>query len=168
MTLIDAVQEIGLDKTDAEIVAALGASVSLPYNTQRWTYAGVAAEFGPEVAEGLSAAMTGAGLTTAVIAYATVGFDLSLDATRAQLDAIAAAVPPLATACNALKAIGRPTGPRWQHAGLPSLPSESDVAAARRQIDVSQWWSTVANEIVSPMLDTATVAELKAAIAGAE
>jgi hypothetical protein len=164
MSLIDAVQTIGLDKTDAQIVAALGESVALPYNSQRWTYAGVAAEFGPTVAEGLSAVMTGAGLTTAVIAYATVGFDLSLDATRAQLDAIATAVPTLATACDALKAIGRPTGPRWQHAGLSSLPTESDVAAARRQIDVSQRWAYIANEVVPPLRETATWQEIKDAI----
>lgn len=167
MTLIDAVQEIGLDKTDAEIVAALGATVARPYNTERWTYAGVAETFGPEAAEGIGAAMQAAGLTVAVTAYATVGFDLSLQQTQDNLDAIAANVPPLATACNALKLIGRPLAARWSSMGLPSLPSESDIAAARRKITVSQRWSEMANDVVSPILETATWDEIKTAIEGA-
>lgn len=168
MTLIDAIQQVGLDKTDAEIVAALGVTVAKPYNTERWTYAGVAEQFGPAAAEGIGAAMQAAGLTVAVTAYATVGFDLSLQQTQDNLDAIAANVPTLSAVCAALKLIGRPIGARWAVMGLPALPSESEVAAARRKITVSQWWSNVANEIVSPMLDTATITEIKAAIAGAE
>lgn len=167
MTLIDAIQQVGLDKTDAEIVAALGATVAKPYNTERWTYAGVAEQFGPAAAEGIGAAMQAAGLTVAVTAYATVGFDLSLQQTQDNLDAIAANVPTLSAVCAALKLIGRPVGPRWSVMSLPALPSEAEVAAARRRINVSQRWSELSNDVVSPILATASWEEIKTAIQAA-
>lgn len=139
MSLVDLVAAVGVEQSDAEIVAAASVDVPLAYNTERWTYAGVASRFGPEAAEGLSQAMTAAGLTTAVIAYATVGFDLSLDITQAQLDAIAGAVPQLADACNALKLIGRPTAKRYTQFGLDALPSESDIAAVRPRLAFAAW-----------------------------
>lgn len=167
MTVLEAaLLAVGLEQTDAEIATALDQSVDLPHDRTLWTYNGVAERLGPEVAEGLAAAMTAAGLTTAVMVYASRGFDLSLDLTRSQLDAIASGAPQLASACEALKLIGRPTQKRFVSLGLPAIPSEAQVAAARERITVRRWWATVQNELINPAIDTASIAELKALVAG--
>lgn len=137
--LATAIQSLGLTGTAAEIAAAFQAEVDLPHVHDLWTYNGVANTLGPVVAEGIASAMTAAGLTTAVVVYASRGFDLSLDLTRAQLGAIAAAIPSLTEACAALKAIGRPKQVRWQHAGLGAEPSEADVTVALAQIAFAEW-----------------------------
>lgn len=176
MTLIDAVSAIGTGKTDGEIRDELSVDVDLPYNTERWSAAGVAARFGAVVAEGIGAAMVAAGMNTLHMTYATFGLDLSLDETQGHLAAIAAGAlaletpnQPLADACNALKAIGRPTAKRYTQYGLDALPSESDVAAAKVQLDKQQRWAHFANEVAGPMVsDPSKVwADIQAAITGA-
>lgn len=168
MTLTDAIQEIGLDKTDAEIVSALGATVARPYNTQRWSYAGVATQFGVAAAEGIGQAMRDAGLITGEKVYAGDGIDLSLQETQNNLDTISAAIPALAAVCGELKLIGRPVGPRWYELGLEELPTEQQVADARRKLVVANKWTALCGNVVEPMLATATWEEIKAAIAAAE
>lgn len=123
-----------VDKTPAEAQAALSASVNLSHDHTLWTYNGVANQFGPAAAEGLAQAMAAAGLTTAVMVYAARGFDLSLEATQQQLDAIAAGVPQLAQVCGALKLIGRPVAPQWQVSGLGTLPTEEEIATAQSRL----------------------------------
>lgn len=147
-----AIQIEGLTGTAAEIAVAFAADVPLPYMTDKWTYSGVAEYFGEQAAEGLSQAMSAAGLTTAVMVYAYPGFDLSLDKTQSNLTAIADAVPPLADVCNALKTMGRPTAERWRRAGLDSAPDEAACADALQRIATQQWWAQQSNETVPAML----------------
>lgn len=132
--LIQVILQQGLSGTPTEVRAALNTYVDLPHNHELWTYNGVANAFGDQAAEGLAQAMTTAGLTTAVMVYASKGFDLSLQQTQDKLDAIAAGVPPLADVCEALKAIGRPTKIRWDHVGLLALPTENDILLAQQAI----------------------------------
>jgi len=165
--LAQTLQSQGLTGTSAEIVAALTVEHELPHVDDLWSYSGVAAKYGESAAEGIAAAMTAAGLTTGVIVYATRGFDLSIDKTRGQLDAIAVDVPSLAGVCKDLKAIGRPTIPLWQHAGLSALPSEEEIAVAQAEITNQQALATFINECVNPAVaaDGATVSSIKSAVA---
>lgn len=167
MTLINAIQSQALTGTPAEVVSAFGATVDLPHNHDLWSYNGVATTFGDTAAEGLAQAMSAAGLTTAVMVYASKGFDLSLQQTQDKLDAIAVGVPPLAQVCIALKAIGRPTTTRWQFCGLSALPTEAEVAAAINTIADQQQIAALMNEVINPALSdpATTLASLKAAIA---
>lgn len=154
--------------TAAELRTWLGQDEALSFRTELWTYAGVADRFGEAAAEGLGAAMQAAGLHTAVIAYAARGFDLSLDKTRANLSAIAAAVPDLAAVCAALMAIGRPTKVRWEYFGLGALPTVEQLTAAKAALQVEQWAAALINETILPAVaEGKTVAQIKALVAGA-
>ena len=168
--LANYIQANNLTGTPAEIVAALGATIDLPQDHTRWTYNGVADAFGEVAAEGIAQAINATGLTTAVVAYASVGFDLANQKTQDQLTTIAAAVPALAGVCNSLKAIGRPTALRWQAAGFEDLPSEAEVTDALAEIAAQQAFSEFLNECVQPALSAngATVASIKAAVAAFE
>lgn len=165
--LATAIQSLGLSGTAAGIRTAFDADVDLPHDHTLWTYNGVATTFGPQAAEGLAQAMTAAGLTTAVMVYASRGFDLSLDLTRQQLDAIAAGVPALAEVCASLKAIGRPTTKRYAYAGLNSLPSEAEITAALAEISIAEKCDYVTGILIpAARADGKTWDEIKTLIAG--
>lgn len=162
------IKTAGLTGTATEVRTALGLSFAMPYNTERWTYDGVALMFGAAAAEGLGAAMRGAGLEMAAIRYATIGFELHIDETQNNLTALANAVPQLTDVCNALKAIGRPVVPRWESLGLSSLPSLEDVQTALNLLNSEAWVVNLINEILNPSVNEGkSVEEIKALVAGA-
>lgn len=164
------------NKSTEEVIKLLSSDVELPHNHEKWSYSGVVVNFGEVAAEGLAQAMTGVGLTTAVITYATVGMDLSLQKTQDNLTAISIAVPQLKDACDALKLIGRPVSKKWVVEGLSELPDKSVIGSVIDEIiedrikeetysEVQRWTSTINNEIILPMLSAGkTIDEIKAAI----
>lgn len=165
-TLADAIQAEGLSGTAEEIRSAFNSDVALPFNTELWTYNGVATQFGTSAAEGLGAAIKAAGLEVAYITYATIGFDLSLDQTQEQLETLGNAVPELANLCATMKAIGRPLAKRWQRVGLESLPSESDITAAIAEIDRVTTLRAMIATINTAIVDGETVDAVRQQIAG--
>lgn len=166
--LAEAIKSLELTGKPAEIRESLNADVDLPHVHDLWTYNGVAQQFGPQVAEGLAQAMTAAGLTTAVMVYASRGFDLSLELTRQQLDLIAENVKELAEVCTALKLIGRPTQKRFAAAALESLPSEAEIETALAQIAFADWAELTIQTLQAAINGEQTdIAAYKQMIAGA-
>jgi hypothetical protein len=170
MSLRDAILSVGVDATAEDIIAALNADVSLPYDRTLRGYGYVAERFGVEAAEGLAQAMDAAGLTTAKVAYATVGFDLSHDLTQAHLSAIAAASNTLAPVCVALMQTGRPLMKRFQQFGLEALPTTGEVESDRSKLLNEQWLAAWLNEVAWPAVASgktrAEIAQLCVAAAG--
>lgn len=125
----------GKQSTPADqILAGLTASVVLSTDTTLHGYVWVARNYGDAAAEGILAAIQGAGLPGAAAAYTSYGFDLSDQLTQDKLDAIALAVPTLATLCGQLKRAGINGGQQWQVEQLPTQPTFDTITSALAEV----------------------------------
>lgn len=167
--LVSYIQSNNLTGTPAEIVAALDADVVLSRDSQRWTYAGLARRFGPQVVgqvdEGLKQIP---GMDWVRLALAAGGLDFSDATTQAGLDSLAGVFP--AELIAGLKAVGIARGKRYVAAGFDTLPTEEQVVVAQSQIAVVQWAAAVQNEVIAPMAagGESSIADIKAAVAAFE
>ena len=151
--------------TDAQAVARLGESVALPDDTAAYTWAGLSDKL---QADGLSMTLLGS-LDSIVTALpggtmldrmlSSGGVNFASAAIQGQLTQILTGVTgDVATVVSAMLKVGKPTAARWESLGLTTIPTESDVAAARlaneRQaaLDSVYTKSTRANEAAEASL----------------
>ena len=158
--------------TDSQVVSALNADVDgsgdqTPYTwsglTEKLIYAGVNAGVIFNLRTVLLS-LPGGSVFDACLASGGVNFGNA--ANRALLSASKSGADSATQALiDSILSIGSPRK-KWQVSGLNSLPSESDVVAARSRNLVQQKWAMVCNEIVGPMLSNSTWDQIKTAIEG--
>jgi len=124
------------DQTPAEIVTALGETVSLSYDTTAYTWSGLydklaIAGVSPEQMNGLESMVRALpGGIVLANSLASGGVDFSREDLQQQLAAIAdSQSAEIATLLGIVQRIGRPVGPLWKKLGLDELPSIEDVQA---------------------------------------
>ena len=94
------------------------------------------------------------------------GVNLSLDIVRGPIQAAVGLNEQLDPLLSALLQIGIKTGKCWEKYGLESLPTETEIATARAEIQNESDIASLFNELLNPMqADGSTVAQIKTAIA---
>lgn len=125
MTLADLILSNGwLSKTPAEIMALLSVPSVERRDDSLYTWAGVALVIGPQNAEGLRLALEANGLGWAVHQLGGSGIQLSQPLVQQMLTQFAAAG---VAGCAELAAVGISHVTPWQAAGLPQMPSMTEV-----------------------------------------
>lgn len=168
-TLVNALKTAGFaGLTDEEALAYGGATVVIGGSDLLYTYKYVADEFSDAAAEGLYAAMKGAGLNGGAEIFLTPGWQLSLPKIQDKLTALsqdltASGVPQymaLAQVCDALKEVGITHGTRWQLLGVDQ-PTLEQVTAARAAIawdakvqEFGTWYTLKIDEINNGTITT--------------
>lgn len=174
-TLADAIQIEGLTGTAAEIRTAFAADVTVSTDSTAYTWSGlseklVTAGVDPMVIAGMASvvnALPGGDMLDRMLSSGGVNF--AGPVVRAQLAAAAQQSPEYATVIAAMLAIGATTGPRWQRAGLQSLPTEQQIQAALNTIEAQQKFAQFANETLPQMITAGTTwAAVKSAFAEVE
>jgi hypothetical protein len=148
-----------LNLSDAEIVSELTAPTVLKIDSQRWTWAGLAIRFGPEMVGQIDEMLKGSpGYDWVRLLLAGGGIDFSTDQTQAALESLR---PFLGDTIDSLQAVGVWYVSPWNDAGRSGSASIDDVAAIRTQIAadnlraaVEAKWASLCNELVNPAIAT--------------
>lgn len=154
--------------TDEQALAYGNQSVAIDGSDELWSYSGVAVRFGDQAAEGLLAAIQGAGLVGAAQVYLTRGMQLSLPQVQDKLTTIGLAHPDLTGVCNALKEIGITHGTRWVQWNV-AQPTLEEITTARLRPSEQEKIASLLNETIIPYAsgENATLTGLLNAIAAA-
>lgn len=142
MSLKALIEELGSDKTAAELVALLNAQTVEVVDPQLYTWAGVALIAGPDGAENFRIALEANGMGWAVHQLGGSGLQLSHPLTQQALTAFAAANVPGAAL---LKAAGIHYVSPYVNDGGEGLVTESQVNAALLQLQKEQLIETARN-----------------------
>lgn len=160
-----------LDLSDSDIVSELNALTVRKTDSQRWTWAGLALRFGPQLVGQIDETLKGSpGYDWVRLLLAGGGIDFSSDQTQTALESLR---PALGDTVDSLKAVGAWYLSPWVDAGRSDSASLVDVAVMRAQIaadnlraTVEARWAVVCNEIVNPAIaNGATWDGIKALIA---
>lgn len=187
-TLSQAIQQDGMQMTDAEFVAYLAGDTPGPLNTTRFSYQGLVEHpsIGPVKASVVLGLMRQAfdhsllgELIRAEYAALTLpsadgkvgGLDFSNAVRRqsiAQLQTELTAAGQVAAAAilQDLLNVGQSPIPRYRRVGLSQLPTESEVTAARLTAIANVNWQSASSAINAMLADETTWANIQATIAG--
>lgn len=177
MDLQTALQDPAFSGLTAEQALSYGNEQNvIAEDSSRWSYAGVAQQFGVIAAEAIGAAMQAAGMTIGVMTYANAGIALNDPQTQVQLAAIASSPAgltavdndkTLAAVCHELMEIGITHGTRWQLWGTEQ-PTLDEITSAMTRNASAAWWALISNEVIAPGIAAGkSIEQLKSEIAGA-
>ncbi|MEI8017772.1 MAG: hypothetical protein WCH39_06190 [Schlesneria sp.] len=153
---------------DADALA-FGRSMVTQTSSALWSYDQIVKDsrFGRVIADALYSAIVSSGSPAAAMLYVNYGIDLSLDATQAGLDQIAASVPALASACAELKSLGCWQVSVFASRGVTWSPAVADITFHRAANVAADRWEQLVNNTVPTLLSQGkNWAEIKTAING--
>lgn len=176
MSLIDAVIAIGVNETNANIIADLDTVITLSTNTQSFTVNQLKFALNNDLnaLRLVIGTLKSAGDADPLIwgfsqKIMTTGISFADDEAQAMIDSLAVAGSWPDNVRDAIKAIGVTKGKKYIQYGLGALPTDQDVTDAKNIIAKQQWFTSLLNNTVNAMLtdNVSTINDIKTAVGNA-